>query len=334
MPGISHIGKKQIIDQVEKFLDSRGLDSLNGSELEYITKQLLVDRLKDELKIELKKSSVDLETLLDRWLEGFDSEATRETYGKGLQIFFNWLELHGRNIFNLNSIDVDDYVNFIKKQYSMSNSIRERIAAASSFFSFLERNDVIARNYFKGCSRPPKPFDTKSPDDVPGEHELEIIFNSLFEELNAEGKGSAGKKRQARILTGVLSVIVRHGIRCGSLPSFSVDKNGHYRAQSKGKEIRGTLDSDVAEKLGSLGFDRARPFKDLKVNSVQKAFERFNKRLVTEGKLKTVYSLHDLRHYAAVRFYSVGKDIIATQRYLGHSSVAITQVYLASLECE
>jgi site-specific recombinase XerD len=72
----------------------------------------------------------------------------------------------------------------------------------------------------------------------------------------------------------------------------------------------------------------------MKVNSIQKSFERFNKRLLLEGKLKTVYSLHDLRHYAAVKFYSEGKDIIATQRYLGHSSVAVTQVYLASLECE
>jgi integrase len=72
----------------------------------------------------------------------------------------------------------------------------------------------------------------------------------------------------------------------------------------------------------------------LKVNSIQKSFERFCKRLVLEGKLRTVYSLHDLRHYAAVRHYSGNRDIIATQRYLGHSSVAITQMYLASLDCD
>lgn len=128
--------KDQLIRHVEQLLNSKSLDSLNDEELKYISRQLLVDRLKDELKVELKKSNVDVESLLDRWLGTFNSDATRETYGKGLEIFFNWLEIHNKDIYNLNSIDIDDYVNFIKKQYSMSNSIRERIAAASSFISF------------------------------------------------------------------------------------------------------------------------------------------------------------------------------------------------------
>jgi len=326
--------KDQLIRQVDQLLNSKSLDSLNAEEMQYITRQLLVDRLKDELKVEIKKSNVDVESLLDRWLATFDSDATRETYGKGLEIFFNWLEMHNKDVYNLNSIDIDDYVNYIKKQYTMNNSVRERIAAASSFFSFLERNDVIPKNHFKGCARPPKPFETKSPEDVPGDTELQIIFDTLHEELEATGKGSEGKKRQARVLIGVLSVIVHHGIRCGALPSFTVDRNGKYMAESKGKEIKGSIDSEVSSRLRELGFDRTRPFRDIKVNSIQKSFERFNKRLVFDGKLKTVYSLHDLRHYAAVKFYSEGKDIIATQRYLGHSSVAVTQVYLASLGSE
>jgi len=326
--------KDHLVRQVDQLLNSKSLENLNAEELQYITRQLLVDRLKDELKVELKKSNVDVESLLDRWIGTFDSDATRETYGKGLEIFFNWLDMHNKDVYNLNSIDIDDYVNYIKKQYPMNNSVRERIAAASSFFSFLERNDIITKNHFRGCARPPKPFETKGPDDVPGDAELDIIFGSLYEELEASGKGSEGKKRQARVLIGVLSVIVHHGIRCGALPSFTVDKNGRYRAESKGKEIRGALDIEVTGRLKELGFDRAKPFKEMKVNSIQKSFERFNKRLVLEGKLKTVYSLHDLRHYAAVKFYSEGKDIIATQRYLGHSSVAVTQVYLASLGSE
>jgi integrase len=136
------------------------------------------------------------------------------------------------------------------------------------------------------------------------------------------------------MLLAILSVIRHHGIRCGALPSFTVDKNGRYRAASKGKEIRGTLNDKAAALLGDLGFNKSKPFGDLKVNSIQKAFERFCKRLYSEGKIKTVYSLHDLRHYAAVKHYTNDKDIIATQRYLGHASVGITQGYLATLDCE
>ena len=325
--------KQQIIDQVSELLDSKRLDKLNENELEYITKQILVDRLKDELKLELKMSMVDLDALQDRWLSGFDSQATKETYGKGLQIFFDWIELQEKNVFNLNSIDIDDYVNYIEKQYTMRNSIRERIAAVSSFFSFLERHDVISKNYFKGCRRPSRPFETKSSDEIPGERELQIIEISLQEEMNSEGRGSAGKRNQARILLGVVTVIKYHGVRCGAIPSFTIDKAGRYKAESKGREIKGKLNEDAATLLLKLGFDKAKPFKKLKVNSIQKGFERFCKRLYTEGKIETVYSLHDLRHYAAVRHYESGQDIISTQRYLGHGSVSVTQGYLASLNC-
>jgi integrase len=152
--------------------------------------------------------------------------------------------------------------------------------------------------------------------------------------MNSEGRGSAGKRKQARILLAVLTVIKYHGVRCGALPSFVVDKTGRYRAESKRREIKGKLNEAAAALLLQLGFDKAKPFKDLKVNSIQKSFERFCKRLYSEGKIDTVYSLHDLRHYAAVRHYENQRDIISTQRYLGHGSVSITQAYLASLDCE
>ena len=326
--------KQQIIEQISEFLDSKSLDKLNENELEYITKQILVDRLKDELKTEIKMSKVDLDAFLDRWLSGFDSAATRETYGKSLQIFFDWLELKGLNLFNLNSIDIDDYVKYTEKQYSMNNSIRERIAGVSSFFSFLERHDIISKNYFKGCRRPPRPFETKDTGDVPGDRELEIINQNLYEELNAEGKGSAGKKKQARVLIAVISVIKNHGLRCGALPSFTIDKTGRFKAESKGSLVKGKFSEETADLLLKLGFDKSKPFRELKVNSIQKGFERFCKRLYTEGKIETVYSLHDIRHYAAVKHYENERNIISTQRYLGHRSVSITQGYLASLNCE
>jgi integrase len=56
--------------------------------------------------------------------------------------------------------------------------------------------------------------------------------------------------------------------------------------------------------------------------------------MAAEGKIRKVYSLHDLRLYAAVRHYGAGRDIISTQRFLGHGSVGITQGYLAGLDCE
>ena len=134
--------------------------------------------------------------------------------------------------------------------------------------------------------------------------------------MNAEGKGSTGKRKQARVLLAVVTIIKYHGIRCGALPSFTIDKNGRFWAESKTREVKGRIAPDVEDLLGQLGFDRKRPFKDMKVNSIQKSFERFCKRLYAEDKIRTVYSLHDLRHYAAVKPYEEEKDIISTQRNL------------------
>jgi len=331
MPALTLGQKENIIKKIDEFLESKTLNTLNEKELEYISKQLLVDRLKNELNLEIKRTQVDLDSLQDRWINGFKSSATRETYGKGLQIFFDWLELQQKDVFNINALDADDYVRYLNKQYTMDNSIRERIAAVSSFFSFLERHDIINKNHFKGCRRPPRPFETKNSEEIPEEEDLNTIIKALYEELNAEGRGSAGKRRQARTLIAVISVIQHQGIRCGALPSFTIDKNGRYTAESKGREVRGTINEETRNILDTLSFDVAKPFWEMKVNTIQKSFERFCKRLYLEGKITTVYSLHDLRHYAAVRHYEEEKDIISTQRYLGHGSVATTQVYLATI---
>ena len=53
------------------------------------------------------------------------------------------------------------------------------------------------------------------------------------------------------------------------------------------------------------------------------------------GRLDARYSVHDLRHAFAVRFYAgSGHDLYATKQALGHASVAVTERYLRSLDAE
>lgn len=43
------------------------------------------------------------------------------------------------------------------------------------------------------------------------------------------------------------------------------------------------------------------------------------------------YTLHSLRHTAAVRLYTATRDVLAVQRFLGHTTLAVTTRYLCSV---
>ena len=46
------------------------------------------------------------------------------------------------------------------------------------------------------------------------------------------------------------------------------------------------------------------------------------------------YSVHDLRHAFAVRFYAAAHDIYATEKALGHANLSVTETYLRSIGIE
>ncbi len=326
--------RKEIIIEIDKFLKSKNLDNLSQKELEYITQSLLVDKLKDELKTEIKKSNTDILKIKNKWLENKNSEFTKTTYLIGLDLFFNWLETRNIDIYNIKALDVDDYISFLKKQDLSNSSLRLRVSAVSSFFSHLQRMDIIEKNYFKGCELPKKKFETKSSDEVPNDDDIKIIIDELYKELNVTGTGCKGKRRQARILLAVITIIIHHALRVGSLADLKIDRDNKFKSKSKESNISGKLQQEVVEKLEELDFNKKIPFANLKTETIKKQFQRFCKRLKVNGKIENVFSLHDIRHYSAVKHYKQYKDIIALQRFLNHKSVSVTQIYLSSLNVE
>ena len=111
-------------------------------------------------------------------------------------------------------------------------------------------------------------------------------------------------------------------------------KNNKYYSYSKGKEISWKVTDKAIKELkkNNLSFDA--PFKNKSSEVIRNVFYRSSKRLYEQGKIKASYSIHDIRHYFAVTLYKKTKDIELIRQALNHSSIAITGIYLRSLEVE
>lgn len=56
------------------------------------------------------------------------------------------------------------------------------------------------------------------------------------------------------------------------------------------------------------------------------------RQLSAQHKIAEAYSIHDLRHYFAIKHYQENKDIYALKLLLGHASIQVTDHYLKGMQ--
>jgi len=330
--------RTRIIKEVDRFLQSKELSDLSDADLEYLSKSLLADKLKEELSTEIKKLKIDICALKKKWLSLFTSYYTRRSYSHDLDVFLNWLSKRDErnSVITLKAGDVDDYIAFLKNTGVSDNTLRRRIASVSSFLSYLQRIDVIDKNYFKGARGiPRKKLETKSADDIPTCEEIATMEKVLLADMTLnKGSGYKGKVKVSRMGIIVIGIIKSTGLRVGALKTLEIDRDGNYKAVSKGNIVKGHVDEPTRALIKLYDFDKKFPLAGYNTESIKLWFLRFNKRLVKERLIPTVYSLHDVRHYAAIKVWKESKDIYKLKSFLNHASIATTQIYLSSLNQE
>jgi hypothetical protein len=85
------------------------------------------------------------------------------------------------------------------------------------------------------------------------------------------------------------------GLHVGALPSLSITGR-HFTCISKGREQAGLTSKEVMRAIGRTGLLLRSPFERRKVNQIEDTLKYLTKKLAREGKLRAVYSAHDLRH--------------------------------------
>lgn len=303
-----------VVSSLVSFLvqQSPSLETLGKEELKHVARSVVFDALKDDLKTRVEFERIDYTEKKATFLARASKRSigTSKTYSSALDALEGWAKRSGLLVLALKPKDADAFIDSLE---GASSTIRLKVAACSSFFTFLDREtEGRIRNPFRGTKARPKK-QTKEPE-VPTLEEIEIIRESVAPAIQA-----------------AITVMVEHGLRVGALPSLTI-RAGRYTATSKGKDVSGTISETAFKAIKKARLDVKKPFSGLSDEAVRNAFKYASSRLFKTGKIEAPYSVHDLRHYFAIREYRVDKDIYRVKMLLGHASIQVTENYLRGIE--
>jgi len=291
------------------------LADLNNDQLEQIARLVMTQRLAAEMHTAVNIAGIDWYKEKGLFLENAGHEQsvhTRRGYKNALGKLDGWVADQGINPLELTAMQADDFIYSLKASGASSATVRLTTAAASSFYTFLNRRHKEINNPFRGTKARPKEKASRILT-IPSTLEVETIIQEL-----------------PPVLAAAVSIMSGLGLRCGALPGLSI-KGERFTSRSKGKEISGDIPAEIIERIKAAGLLLREPFIDKTTNSIELAVAYYIKKLFREGKINAAYSCHDFRHYFAVSHYRNYKDIYAVQRALNHASIAVTERYLRGI---
>jgi hypothetical protein len=150
-------------------------------------------------------------------------------------------------------------------------SVWRDIAAASSFFSFLERRYEAIHNPFRGTKAWPAGRARKDAA-YPSQEEATIILYVLPPEARAAA-----------------AVMLFRGLHVGALPSLTI-WDGQFKARSKGKDIAGRLPAEALAAIRDAGLDNHHPFEETTETKLADAIRKRTAKLAREGDIAAAYS--------------------------------------------
>lgn len=288
------------------------LADLEPAALERLAKVVVVEGLRDELKIQVELEKIDYRAEREAFLTTASrtkSEHTEKAYGAALDRLDTWAATKGLAVLVMKPKHADDYAYALSAEGRASASVRRDIAAASAFFTWLERRHDSIRNPFRGTKARPQAR-AKKTVAVPSADELAAILAELPPRIRAASV-----------------VMASRGLRVGALPSLAI-RGGRFTTRSKGKDLAGELPAEALAALKGLG---AKPFANLTIGQIADSFRYVTGKLFKAGKLAARYSVHDLRHFYALGQYREKPDLYRLKTLLGHASIQVTETYLRGL---
>ncbi|WP_302279392.1 tyrosine-type recombinase/integrase [Brachyspira pilosicoli] len=292
---------------------------ITEEQAELLIKQANYLNILDYMKEEQLIKQIDYETEKENFFKQCSktkSNHTKRQYKNGLNKLEEYCRINNKNILFIKAREADDFITEVNSSELSNLSIRALVSSCSSFFSFLERRYPFIKNPFRGTKTRP-PVKNKKRLEVPTKKEIELIIKDISDPL----------------IKMAIIFIMECGVRVGALPKLEI-RNNKYYSYSKGKEISWKVTDKAIKELKKNKLDIETPFKNKSSEVIRNIFYRSSKRLYVQGKIKASYSIHDIRHYFAVTLYKKTKDIELIRQALNHSSIAITGIYLRSLEVE
>jgi len=291
--------------------ESPSLSDLSPEQLDAVARSVILDDLKGDLKRAVDLARIPYADLKTEFLGRAKRKSvhTLKAYQSSIEALEAFAARRGIKVLEMKYKDADGFIHSLE---GSSSTVRLRVAGASAFFSFLDREtEGRVSNPFRGTRERPKK-DTETPN-VPSLEDLDKIIPLLKPEIQV-----------------AVACMLEHGFRVGALPSLTV-WGGRYTGMSKGKKIDGNLSVKALEAIREAGLDSRKPFENMDANMIRNAFRYVTQRLKKEGSLPEAYSVHDLRHFFAISEYKKDRDIYRLKEALNHASIGVTETYLRGI---
>lgn len=238
--------------------------------------------------------------------------------------------------YNSNYNNVESYIEFLTKSNIKSNTLRRKIASLKVFYSYLKFQDIIDENPFNQLRfqfRKEKILPKTIPYDV-----LKSVY-SYSEQKVIYSKSKYQKQKAERNLL-IISLLLSTGIRISELCHIHLKdinfSNRTLHIIGKGKKERilflgdqttfrllKTYINKYCIQPNDYLFTGQNPLKALSEQSVRLIL----KKLVKKNNLSITITPHMFRHSFATMLLDKDVDIRYIQQILGHSSIAVTQIY-------
>lgn len=276
--------------------------------------QILIDEMKDDYRIGNIDYEKERATFINQCSRN-NSRHTKRQYSNALKRLESFAIEINKPILFLKAKEIDDFITSLKNNTALaSTTVRTVVDSCSSFFTHISRRYPVIKNPFFGTKMRPRNKNKKTLA-IPSKKEIDIIVADIS---NSDVKAA-------------IIFLSETGLRIGALSKISIHGN-RYVCLTKCKEARGQLNKNALACVKKYKLDSENPFKNKKHTVIADTFRRATKRLTSEKKIKAAYSVHDLRHYYAVKLYTKTRDIHLVKDKLNHSSIVITDRYLRALE--
>jgi site-specific recombinase XerD len=284
------------------------------------------NRRADAVNRKINIAGIDFQKELSNFLSDRHSPHTARAYASAVMRLEKFASSENINPLEMDTRLADMFIRHLRDEGRSAASVRRDIAAASAFFTFLERNYSVIKNPIKGTGIRPR-RENKKEAVIPTAAEYQIIISELPSTERA-----------------IVIVMATRGLRIGTLPTLELKTDGKYHGRSKGKTLTEnntagiTLPPEALKAIRTAELDTKKPFAwrtrqgtANNANALERRINNHIRKLYQAKKITAAFSAHDFRHFFAVEQYKKKKDIYRLSMLLNHSNIAITQTYLRGL---
>lgn len=269
------------------------------------------------------------------------AQLTIEAYERDLVQFSDWLTGFNKNQFKPDDVTLSDirtWLATLAREGVTSRSLRRKAQSLRAFFRYLQKKGEITLNPTSDLILPKLP---KHLPDYVRDEEMESILEKEKELItnSVEDNGSSNEETMRTHL--VLELLYSLGLRRAELIGISDEDISFSAAEIK---INGKRSKQRILPVPALLLKDIKEWQQLR-NSIWEITEKPVPLLMVKGKRMTasqVYyivqkalsqssarrkSPHALRHSFATTMLNEGADLNSVKEFLGHASLATTQIY-------